>query len=218
MFGVSSIILQTLETIHVTSRELVACNVVRFVAASSPRCQAILRLPSTFQTFLNMLEVGIEALIMRAVELETSLSRLDERLDTIRDITGGETKVYLSEKDRILDGAWARFGANRQRISLLDQNLHALEMIHEHHRFANSHISGIESELQVMKASLEYLRPLASSLLLYSVGPSVALIIQQIEMGVGRLNNRGAGDQEMVEDEADVWEKLRSSDILYSGA
>lgn len=136
-----------------------------------------------------MLEVGIEVLIMRAVELETSLSRLDERLDTIRDITVGETKVYLSEKDRILDGAWARFGANHQRISLLDQNLHTLEMIHEHRRFANSRISGIESELQVMKASLEYLRPLASSLLLYGVGPSVGLIIQQIEMGVGRLNN-----------------------------
>ena len=165
-----------------------------------------------------MLEVGIEALIMQAVELETSLSRLDERLDMIQDITVGETKVYLSEKDQILDGAWAWFGANYQRISLLDQNLHALEMIHKHHRFANSRISGIESELQVMKALLEYLHPLASSLLLYGIGPSVGLIIQQIEMGVVRLNNRGAGDQEMVEYEADVWEKLKSSDILYSGA
>lgn len=186
------------------------------MVTGSPRCQAILRLPSTFQTFLNILEVGIEVLIVQAIELETSLSRLDERLDTIRDLAIGETKAHLLEKDQILAGIWTQFGANHQRISLLDQNLRILEMIHEHRRLASSRTSSIGSELQAMKASLEHLRPLASSLLLYGVGPSVDLTIQQIEVGVERLNNRGGRDPEIAGYEVGVWDRLMPSEILYS--
>jgi len=197
---------------HLTSRELVACNVIQFVATSSPRCQAILRLPSTFQTFLNMLEAGIEVLIVRAVELETSLSRLDERSDTVRDLTVGETRVHLLEKDQILDNIWNQFGTNHQRISLLDQNLRILEIVHEHRTFVDSCIFSIGSELQVMKASLEYLRPLASSLLLYGVGPSVGFIMQQIKVGAEQLNNRDVVDPETAGYEVGIWGKYSSSE------
>ena len=213
VFGISSIIIQTLETIHFTSRELVACNIIQFFAKGSRRCQAILRLPSTFQTFLGMLEVGIEVLIVQAVELETSLSRLDERLDTVRDITVGEAKAHLLEKDQILADFWTQFGANHQRIVLLDQNLHVLEMIHVHHRFAHSRISSIASQLEAMKASLEYLRPLASSLVLCGIGPSVGLIIRQMEVEVERLNDQDVGDLDMTGSEVDVWDWSRPSNI-----
>ena len=152
---------------------------------------------------------------MRAVELETSLSRLDERLDAARDIVVGETKAHLSEKDQILADVWTRFGANSQRVSLLDQNIHILETIHDHRMFANDRIASIGSELQAMKASLEYLRPLASSLLLRGGGSSVGLIMRQVEMGMERLSSRGAGGlMEVVGYEAELW----PSDISHSEA
>lgn len=162
-----------------------------------------------------MLEVGIETLIMRAVELETSLSRLDERLDVVRDITVGETKVHLSEKDQTMAGVLTQFGANHQRVSLLDQNLRILEMIHEHRRFTSSRISSIDSELQTMKAALEHLRPLASSLVLSGVGSSVSLVMRQIEAGAAQLNNQGTRDLEIAGYEIGVWHKLKDSDTPY---
>lgn len=201
-----------------TSRELAACSIIQFVATISPSCQAALRLPTTFQTFLNMLELGIESLIVRAVELEMSLSSLYERLDTMRDITTGEAEVYISEKDRILVNVWTQLGANRQRIYLLNHNLQVLEMVHEHRRFADSCIDAIESELQIMKASLEHLRPLAASLLQYDIGPSVDSIVQQIKVGAERLNIQVTRDLEMeiANYETGVWNRLKSSDMPYS--
>lgn len=203
-----------------TARELAACNIIQFVAISSPRCQAALRLPSTFQTFLDMLEVGIESLIMRAVELEASLSNLDERLNTIRDISIGEAKVHLSEKEQILAGVWAQFGANQQRVFLLDHNLQVLEMIHHHRRSADSCVSNIESELQAMKASLEYLRPLAASMLLYGVGPSAEFVAQQIKAGAEWLSKQVARDleMEMAGYDISIRNRLSSSDISYPEA
>lgn len=195
-----------------------ACNVIQFVATSSSKCQAVLRFPSTFQAFFNMLEVGIEVLIVQAIELETSLSRLDERLDTVREFAIGEAKLHLLERDRILAGAWTQFGANNQRISLLDQNLRTLEVIHEHRRFADSCASRVQSELQAMKTSLESLRPLASSLSLYGVGPSTGPVMREIKAGVERLNNRDTKDLEMTGFEIGVWDELKPSDVLYSEA
>jgi len=162
-----------------------------------------------------MLELGIEALIVRAIELETSLSSLDERLDMIRDITVGDTRVHLSEKDQILTGVWTQFGANRQRLFLLNHNLQVLELIHEYRRFAGSSVSSIGSELQIMKASLEYLRPLASSILLYGVGPSAGSIVQQIKAGAERLNNKVERDldMEVTNYESGVWNKFRFLDV-----
>lgn len=165
-----------------------------------------------------MLEVGIEVLIVQAIELETSLSRLDERLDTVREFAIGEAKLHLLERDRILAGAWTQFGANNQRISLLDQNLRTLEVIHEHRRFADSCASRVQSELQAMKTSLESLRPLASSLSLYGVGPSTGPVMREIKAGVERLNNRDTKDLEMTGFEIGVWDELKPSDVLYSEA
>jgi len=176
--------------VNLTSHELAACNIIQLVAASPPRCQAVLRLPTTFQTFLDTLELGVESLIVRAIELETSLSSLYERLDTMRDVTAEEAKVYLSEKDQILASFWTQFGANRQQIFLLNHNLQVLGMIQEHRRFTDSCISNIGSELQTMKASLEHLRPLSSSFLQYGVGSPVGLIVQQIKVGAERLNHQ----------------------------
>jgi len=167
-----------------------------------------------------MLELGIESLIVRAIELETSLSRLDERLDMIRDITVGDTKVHLLEKDQVLAGVWTQFGANRRQLFTLNHNLQVLELIHEYRRFASSSISSVESELQIMKASLEYLRPLTSSMLLYGVGPSAGSIVQQIKVGAERLDNQVTRDLDIEVDsyESGVLNKLRSLDMSYSEA
>jgi hypothetical protein len=164
------------------------------VTASSPRSQAVLRLPSAFQDFLDILEDGIEALIVRAVKLETSLLRLEERLDRVGHITVEEVRAHLPEEDQVPDRIWTQFGANRQ-TPILEQELYLLKTIHEHRRLADSRISSVRSKLRVMKASLKlHLRPLASSLLLYDVDSLTGLIMHQIKVGAGRLNDRGASD------------------------
>ena len=55
------------------------CYIFRSATAFSA-CQAVHHLPLIFQTFLDLPEQGIIALILRAKELEGALSRLEGRL------------------------------------------------------------------------------------------------------------------------------------------
>ena len=166
------------------------CNAFRSAAAFSATCQAVHHLPLIFQTFLDMLEQGIVALIFRAKELEGALSRLEERLITIRDIASGEAKIHLHEKDELLHDLWTRFGGNRKQLSLLNRNLRALKLIYEYHGLADRCVASTQAELETMREALEDLRPLASAPLLVASDLSVEMVMEQIKTGAERLRVR----------------------------
>lgn len=137
-----------------------------------------------------MLEQGIVTLIVRAKELEGALSRLEERLITIRDIASGEAKVHLHEKDELLHDLWTRFGGNRKQLSFLNRNLRALKLIYEYHGLADRCVASTQAELATMSEALEDLRPLASAPLLVASDLSVEMIMDQIKTGAERLRAR----------------------------
>jgi hypothetical protein len=166
------------------------CNFFRSATAFSSTCQAVHHLPLIFQTFLDMLEQGIVTLIVRAKELEGALSRLEERLITIRDIASGEAKIHLHEKDELLHDLWTRFGGNRKQLSFLNRNLRALKLIYEYHGLADRCVASTQAELETMSQALEDLRPLAAVPLLVSSDLSVEMIMDQIKTGAERLRVR----------------------------
>jgi hypothetical protein len=163
------------------------CNFFWSATAFSSTCQAVHHLPLIFQTFLDMLEQGIVTLIVRAKELEGALSRLEERLITIRDIASGEAKIHLHEKDELLHDLWTRFGGNRKQLSFLNRNLRALKLIYEYHGLADRCVASTQAELETMSQALEDLRPLAAVPLLVSSDLSVEMIMDQIKTGAERL-------------------------------
>ena len=189
-----------MSTVHVT-----ICNVFRSATAFSSTCQAVHHLPLIFQTFLDMLEQGIVALIFRAKELEGALSRLEERLITIRDIASGEAKIHLHEKEELLHDLWTRFGGNRKQLSFLNRNLRALKLIYEYHGLADRCVASTQSELETMRVALEDLRPLAATPLLIASDLSVEMIMEQIKTGAERLRVR----------QRDVEEAKRTKGVSY---
>ena len=145
------------------------------------------------------------ALIFRAKELEGALSRLEERLITIRDIASGEARIHLHEKEELLHDLWTRFGGNRRQLSFLNRNLHALKLIYEYHGLADRCVASTQAELETMREALEDLRPLAATPLLVTSDLPAEMIMEQIKMGAERLRTR----------QKDVEEAKRTGDASY---
>ncbi|KAA1466539.1 hypothetical protein DENSPDRAFT_876604 [Dentipellis sp. KUC8613] len=114
-----------------------------------------------FTKTLDTFEASASSLLAMALTLDVAFTRLDERLEVIRDITAEEGSAVLTEKRDVLADIWTRFGANRKALSRLRTHATALKLVIVYHTTAHHYVSRAQKELTIMDAALDGLRTLA---------------------------------------------------------
>lgn len=140
----------------------------------------------------GIVEEQIAQLIVEAHSLLGILDNLDQRLDTIHDISTRDGVLVKGSRDDLLAQLWTKLGGNRSSKKKHNDQLYLLQRVGAYRKTAWEHVSGTVLKLQSMAAGLEDLRERVA--VPEVLGPRddvpLRLHIDNIQMAVERLDQQ----------------------------
>ena len=151
----------------------------------------------------RVVEDEINRLVVEAQALLFVLQNLEDRLDVIHGIAIRDNLHAQGGKNEVLSQLWTMLGGNRSKLGKFDSQLRLLGQVNMYRQNAIAHVSGTLIRLQSMGAELEELRERVGSvdLLRSKGGVPLSLHIENIEMGVERLERGRKGAKELENEE-----------------
>ena len=151
----------------------------------------------------RVVEEEINRLVMEAQALLLILQNLEDRLDVIHGIAVRDNLHAQGSRAEVLSQLWTILGGNRSKLGKFDSQLRLLGQVNTYRKNAIAHVSGTLIRLQGMGAELEELRERVGGVELLGGKGSVplSLHIQNIEMGVDRLERGRKGAKELENEE-----------------
>lgn len=135
----------------------------------------------------------IAALIIEAQAVLRLLTKAEDHLSLIYDVTSRSTAATSSRRDQILWNIWTLVGANNGRLHHLSEQLSLLRQVDSQRTSAVAQVSALVVELEAIQAGLGDLRErvAAPKLLQASLGSStplpLSIHIETIDRGIERL-------------------------------
>lgn len=169
----------------------------------------------------GVVEEEINRLVMEAQALLLVLQNLEDRLDVIHGIAVRDNLHAQGSKAEVLSQLWTMLGGNRSKLGKFDSQLRLLGQVNTYRQNAIAHVSGTLVRLQGMGAELEELRERVAGVELVGGKGSVplSLHIQNIEMGVERLERGRKGAKELENEELrKSLEKGKGSERMIEGS
>ena len=151
----------------------------------------------------RVVEEEINRLVMEAQALLLVLQNLEDRLDVIHGIAVRDNLHAQGSRAEVLSQLWTMLGGNRSKLGKFDSQLRLLGQVNTYRQNAIAHVSGTLVRLQGMGAELEELRERVGGVELVGRKGSVplSLHIENIEMGVERLERGRKGAKELENEE-----------------
>ena len=151
----------------------------------------------------RLVEDEINRLVVEAQALLLVLQNLEDRLDVIHGIAIRDDLHAQGGKNEVLSQLWTMLGGNRNKLGKFDSQLSLLKQVNTYRQNAIAHVSGTLIRLQSMGAELEELRQRVGSVELLGGkgGVPLSLHIENIEMGVERLERGRRGAKELENEE-----------------
>ena len=151
----------------------------------------------------RVVEEEINRLVMEAQALLRVLQNLEDRLDVIHGIAVRDDLHAQGNRAEVLSQLWTMLGGNRSKLGKFNSQLRLLSQVNAYRQSAIAHVSGTLVRLQGMGAELEELRERVGGVELLGGKGSVplSLHIQNIEMGVERLERGRKGAKELENEE-----------------
>ena len=151
----------------------------------------------------RVVEEEINRLVMEAQALLLVLQNLEDRLDVIHGIAVRDNIHAQGSRAEVLSQLWTMLGGNRSKVGKFDSQLRLLGQVNIYRQNAIAHVSGTLVRLQGMGAELEELRERVGGVELLGGKGSVplSLHIENIEMGVERLERGRKGAKELENEE-----------------
>lgn len=168
----------------------------------------------------RIVEEEINRLVMEAQALLLVLQNLEDRLDVIHGIAVRDNLHAQGGRAEVLSQLWTTLGGNRSKLGKFDSQLRLLSQVNTYRQSAIAHVSGTLVRLQGMGAELEELRERVGGVELLGGKGSVplSLHIQNIEMGVERLERGRKGAKELEKEELrKSLEKGKGSGVMIEG-
>lgn len=168
----------------------------------------------------RIVEEEINRLVMEAQALLLVLQNLEDRLDVIHGIAVRDNLHAQGSRAEVLSQLWTMLGGNRSKLGKFDSQLRLLGQVNTYRQNAIAHVSGTLVRLQGMGAELEELRERVGGVELLGGKGSVplSLHIQNIEMGVERLERGRKGAKELENEELrKSLEKGKGSERMIEG-
>ncbi|KAL6713863.1 hypothetical protein ACLMJK_008357 [Lecanora helva] len=168
----------------------------------------------------RVVEDEINRLVTEAQALLLVLQNLEDRLDVIHGIAIRDDLHAQGGKNEVLSQLWTMLGGNRSKLGKFDSQLRLLGQVNTYRQNAIAHVSGTLIRLQSMAAELEELRERVGSVELSGGkgGVPLSLHIENIEMGVERLERGRRGAKELENEELrKTLEKGRANDRMIDG-
>ena len=151
----------------------------------------------------RVVEEEINRLVMEAQALLLVLQNLEDRLDVIHGIAVRDNLHAQGSRAEVLSQLWTMLGGNRSKLGKFDSQLRLLGQVNTYRQNAIAHVTGTLVRLQGMGAELEELRERVGGVELLGGKGSVplSLHIENIEMGVERLERGRKGAKELENEE-----------------
>ena len=151
----------------------------------------------------RVVEEEINRLVVEAQALLLVLQNLEDRLDVIHGIAVRDNQHARGSREEVLSQLWTMLGGNRSKLGKFDSQLRLLGQVNTYRQNAIAHVSGTLVRLQGMGAELEELRERVGGVELLGGKGSVplSLHIENIEMGVERLERGRKGAKELENEE-----------------
>ncbi|CAD6566553.1 MAG: hypothetical protein ASARMPRED_009096 [Alectoria sarmentosa] len=168
----------------------------------------------------RVVEEEINRLVMEAQALLLVLQNLEDRLDVIHGIAVRDNFHAQGSRAEVLSQLWTMLGGNRGKLGKFDSQLRLLGHVNTYRQNAIAHVSGTLVRLQGMGAELEELRERVGGVELLGGKGSVplSLHIQNIEMGVERLERGRKGAKQLENEELKKsMEKGKGSERMIEG-
>lgn len=168
----------------------------------------------------RVVEEEISRLVIEAQALLLVLQNLEDRLDVIHGIAVRDNLHAQGSRAEVLSQLWTMLGGNRNKLGKFDSQLRLLRQVNTYRQNAIAHVSGTLLRLQGMGAELEELRERVGGVELLGGKGSVplSLHIENIEMGVERLERGRKGAKELENEELKKsLEKGKGSERMIEG-
>lgn len=168
----------------------------------------------------RVVEEEINRLVMEAQALLFILQNLEDRLDVIHGIAVRDNLHAQGSRTEVLSQLWTMLGGNRSKLGKFDSQLRLLGQVNIYRQNAIAHVSGTLVRLQGMGAELEELRERVGGVELLGGKGSVplSLHIENIEMGVERLERGRKGAKELENEELKKsLEKAKGNERMIEG-
>ena len=151
----------------------------------------------------RIVEEEINRLVTEAQALLLVLQNLEDRLDVIHGIAVRDNLYAQGSRAEVLSQLWTMLGGNRSKLGKFDSQLRLLGQVNNYRQNAIAHVSGTLVRLQGMGAELEELRERVGGVELLGGKGRVplSLHIENIEMGVERLERERKGAKELENEE-----------------
>ena len=151
----------------------------------------------------RMVEEEIIRLVTEAQALLLVLQNLEDRLDVIHGIAVRDDLYAQGSRAEVLSQLWTMLGGNRSKLGKFDSQLRLLGQVNSYRQNAIAHVSGTLVRLQGMGAELEELRERVGGVELLGGkgGVPLSVHIENIEMGVERLERERKGAKELENEE-----------------
>ena len=169
----------------------------------------------------RVVEDEINRLVVEAQALLLVLQNLEDRLDVIHGVAIRDNLHAQGGKNEVLSQLWTMLGGNRSKLGKFDSQLRLLGQVNTYRQNAIAHVSGTLIKLQSMGAELEELRERVGSVELLGGKGSIplSLHIENIEMGVERLESGRKGAKELENEELrKTLEKGRGNERMIEGS
>lgn len=168
----------------------------------------------------RVVEEEINRLVMEAQALLIILQNLEDRLDVIHGIAVRDNLHAQGSRAEVLSQLWTMLGGNRSKLGKFDSQLRLLGQVNIYRQNAIAHVSGTLVRLQGMGAELEELRERVGGVELLGGKGRVplSLHIENIEMGVERLERGRKGAKELESEELKKsLEKAKRNERMIEG-
>ena len=168
----------------------------------------------------RVVEDEINRLVTEAQALLLVLQNLEDRLDVIHGIAIRDNLHAQGGRNEILSQLWTMLGGNRHKLGKFDSQLNLLGQVNTYRQNAIAHVGGTLIKLQSMGTELEELRERVGSVELLGGkrGVPLSLHIENIEMGVERLERGRRGAKELENEELrKTLERGKGNDRMIDG-
>ena len=151
----------------------------------------------------RVVEDEINRLVMEAQAVLMVLNNLEDRLDVIHGIAVRDNLHTQGSKNEVLSQLWTMLGGNRNKLGKFNSQLRLLNQVNTYRQNAIAHVSGTIVRLQSIGAELEELRDRVGGVELLGGKGAVPLSVhlENIEMGVERLERKRKGAKELENEE-----------------
>lgn len=117
-----------------------------------------LLLEQSYRNALSVLDLELQDLLFRSMELIRTLDEIDERLRTILSLVRAEEAHVSLEKDLLLHQYWTVLGFNKRELLHFDRTINALFNVGSYTARARQFIAGTHASLHEMQEDVEQLR------------------------------------------------------------